>query len=64
MNDFAKEELEDIYRALCEHDNPIDNYDKLINKIQSMIDNYNSYKYVPPDDMDSSALAWKYQHDE
>lgn len=40
MNDFSKEELRDILKSLIEHDDASDNHDKLINKIQSMIDNY------------------------
>lgn len=38
MNDFTKEELEDIYEAVM--DTSIAMFDYLPSKIQSMIDNY------------------------
>ena len=40
MNNFTKEELEEILEFVVTNDNPADNHDKLINKIQSIIDNY------------------------
>ncbi len=40
MNDFTKAQLEEILECVVANDNPADNHDKLISKIQSMIDNY------------------------
>ena len=49
MNDFTKEELEDIENGLgwlCEH-NPFHTVEigKLMSKVKSMIDNYCEYKH-------------------
>ena len=62
MNDFTKDELTEIYEALMDALVPISEY--LPSKVQSMIDDYGKYKFTTPDDMDSSAIAWKYQHGE
>lgn len=69
MNDFTKEELEEIKRCLKYMiDGGVTPYSCVTldvkKKIQLMIDNYDKHKFKVPDEMDSSALAWKYQHDE
>ena len=61
MNDFTKEELENILNGNIElypH-----TYRELRSKIQSMIENYNQHQFKVPDDMESSWLAWKYQNE-
>jgi hypothetical protein len=45
MNDFTKEELNDIYEALMETRVPI--FEHLPFKIQSMIDNYCEHESIP-----------------
>jgi hypothetical protein len=40
MNDFTKEELENLQYCMRQMKIHIDNYDETYNKIQSMIDNY------------------------
>jgi len=66
MNDFTKEMLKDLLK--CIHLAEIDHgksqrMDYLKRKLQFMIDNPDKYKFTAPDDMDSSALAWKYQNE-
>jgi hypothetical protein len=40
MNDFTKEELENLLYCMRQMTIHINNYDETYNKIQSMIDNY------------------------
>jgi hypothetical protein len=41
MNDFTKEELEHLLSSMNETRNNLGHDDELINKIKSMLDNYN-----------------------
>lgn len=71
MSEFTKEELtmmaagivfiKSQYKMSDETRNMLDELDS---KLSFMINNCEKYKFKVPDDMDSSALAWRYQHDE
>lgn len=54
MNDFTKEELEEIYSALGESW-ATEAVDKLTKKVQSLIDNYCEHKW-----RESPRLKWLY----
>lgn len=66
MNNFTKEELEYLEKAVQFHiledyqQNPALN---ILNKIKALIKDYNGYKYEALDCMEPSALSCKYNHE-
>ena len=44
MNDFTKDELQNLKYCMRQMTIAIDNYDEIYNKLQSMIDNYCDHK--------------------
>ena len=64
MNEFTKGELDEIFRLALRGSSTLGEDDCILDKIQSVINCYGKTSFTPPDDMDSSALAWRYNQDE